>query len=475
MLAVDSDMMSAERVFTIGRSIGMRTIPVAALIGLLVACGSGSGAEIAPSSQGSTTTASTIGTTTTKSTAPTTVPSTTTITLPLRTDESTEQSWSAVEAERYVTNYLAALAAGAYEQAAWAAHNNGVTVDGQLGNETPVQALTRQCDRGACAGHYAVHAVGPGLRDAETSQASSIVAVTHVESGVEGVIRLFTFEGQLVIGNLPPLVPSVGVPTLVESLFGDGLPRRVVVQRFDAFEIWEDGTSDWVTNWWAGDTYQVEGEVAASRQRVVSLREARTIFEGGYGRLMVRDNEVLVLEGFDTDGWRMFEVISGDIRSTPVPFRQLLDGEYVWFSERGGTVVHGLGNAEGNPTSLETEDRLDLLGDGSASLVILSADGRHVAYLDHADPAAISHFYTPVIVVKDVSTGDEVGRWTLGNAVVCLEFGESWVVACEADPETLDQGAPEQIALVAINIETGHVNRIATPTRIFLPSISPKE
>ena len=467
--------MAAERVFTIGRSIGMRIFLLAALIGLLVACGSGSGDEVAPSSQGSTMTASTIAATATNSTAPMTIPATTTSTAPPRTEEPTEQIWSAAVAERHVINYLAALAAGAYEQAAWSAHNNGVTVDGQRADETPVQALTRQCNSGACAGPYAVRADGPGVRDAATAQASSSVAVTHIESGVEGVVRLFTFEGQLVIANLPPLVPSAGGPTLVESLFGDGLPRRVVVQRFDAFEIWEDGTSDWVTNWWAGDTYQVEGEVAAGWQRVVTLRDPRTLFEVGYGRLMVRDSEVLVLEGFNTDGWRMFEVTSGDMRPTPIPHRQLPDSEYVWFAERGGTVVHGLGNAEGNLTSLQTEDGLDLLGDSSASIVTLSADGRYVAYVDHADPAAISHFYSPVIVIKDISTGKEARRWTLANAVICLEFGESWIVACEADPEALDQGAPERIALVAINIETDVVNRVGTPTRIFLPSINPKE
>ncbi len=438
----------------------MRRALVLMLAVLLAGCvgGPSDGEQPTPRSTAPDTTGSSIVTTTTATT------------LPSGGDPTADEAWSTFDAERHVTNFLAALAAEAYEQAAWSAENNGVEIEGQARDETPPEALRRQCRGGACAGPYAVHADGPGLIDPVSAQASSTVTVTHVDTGAQKTIRLGTFEGQLIIADLPPLVPSAGGPTLVESLFGDDLPRRLVVERFNAFEVWEDGAPEWVTNWWAGDAHQVEGEVVAGIGAVVALRDPHTRYEGSWARLMTRDGEVLVLEQSDTSGWRMFEAISGDPRPAPVRYEERFDGEYVWFTERGGTVVHGIGDAEGNLRSLATLQGVDLLGDDYAGYVALSTDGALVAYVDHADPAAFSHFWSPVVVVKDTSTSAERGRWTLDNPVLCLEFGESWLVACEADPGVAAGGVGEQIALVAINVATGDFNRVETPTRVFLPS-----
>lgn len=125
-------------------------------------------------------------------------------------------------------------------------------------------------------------------------------------------VSLGTFEGQFIISDLPPLVPSAGGLSMVELLFGEDVPDRVVVARFAVFEIWENGEPEWVTNWWADDAVQVEGDVVAGSQVVAGLREPQTEYEGACARLMTRDSEVLILEQCDTAGWRMFEVISGD-------------------------------------------------------------------------------------------------------------------------------------------------------------------
>jgi hypothetical protein len=166
----------------------------------------------------------------------------------------------------------------------------------------------------------------------------------------------------------------------------------------------------------------------------------------------------------------MFEVISGDPRPTPIPFEQRGDGEYVWFAERGGTVIEGIGDAEGALTSLTNQRGIDLLGDDYAGYLTLSTDGTRVAYVDHRDPAALSHWWSPVVVVKDTSTGAELGRWTLDSPILSLEFAESWLVAAEAENENLDLPRAQQVALVAINLETGATTRVETPTRVFLPS-----
>ncbi|HSL26039.1 MAG TPA: hypothetical protein VLA54_07115, partial [Acidimicrobiia bacterium] len=316
----------------------MKRAVLAILVGLLVGCSDGLEVVEEPTS---TTVVSVVSTTTQ-------APVTSTTALPLDTNPFGEEAWSAVQAERHVTDFLAALAAGAYEQAAWPAEDNGVSFSGQARGETAAEALERLCGDGACAGPYAVHADGPGLMDAASGQASSTVTVTHLDTGQEGTVRLGTFEGELIISDLPPLVPSSGGPSLVELLFGDDVPDRVVVARFGAFEVWENGQSEWVTNWWADEAVHVEADVLAGYQVVAGLREPQTKYEGACARLMTRDSEVLILEQCDTGGWRMFEVISGDPRPTPIPFEERFDGEYVWFAERGGTVVEGMGDAEGN-------------------------------------------------------------------------------------------------------------------------------
>jgi len=281
-------------------------------------------------------------------------------------------------------------------------------------------------------------------------------------------------EGQLVIADLPPLVVSDPGPSLVESLFGSDLPRRVVVQRFNAFEIWENGEHEWIPNWFADDTFQIEDEIVAvsdestGNTRAVELRDPLTTYPADCVRLMERDGGVLALDQCADDRWHLFEIRSGDEHQAPIEFQTREDGERVWFDERGGAVVHGVSDAEGNLTELASVDGVDLLGQGYAGFSSLSTDGKLLAYVDHADPAAISHFWSPVIVVLDTSTGDEIGRWTLERPVLCLQFAEEWVVACEVDDiMNLD---PRQQALTAINISTGDITRTLTRTRIFLPS-----
>jgi hypothetical protein len=113
---------------------------------------------------------------------------------------------------------------------------------------------------------------------------------------------------------------------------------------------------------------------------------------------------------------------------------------------------------------------VDLLGDGYAGDVALSTDGLLMAYVDHADPAAFSHFWSPVVVVVNVLTGDELGRWTLDNPILNLEFAQTCLVVAEADPDGMADGEPEQIALTAIDIGSRATTRVETPVRLFLPS-----
>lgn len=447
------------------RLMGMyRGLSVAAVL-LVTAC-VGNGTPVAPSSSTSITSTSVPAPSSTSTSV------TTSTTVPVTQPSSAEVAWSEAEAEQHVANYLAALAAGAFEQAGFSVDNNGIEVPGQANDETFAEFLQRMCSGGVCAGPYDVSAVGPGVIDSQ-SQASSEVTVVHTPSGTEGTIRLATFEGQLVIADLPPLVASEGGPTLVETLFGADPPHRVVVQRFNAFEIWENGSQEWVTNWFADEAFQIEGEIVAvsiqsqGTTGAVELRDPHVTYQVDCVQLMERGGEVLALDQCATDRWRLIEVRSGEEREAAIDFESRTDGEHLWFDERGGTVVHGASDAEGNLIELVNLDGVDLAGDSYPGLSSLSTDGKLLAFVDHADPAAHSHFWSPVVVVVATGTGEEIGRWTLEHPALCLEFAEDWLVACEVDDVTsLD---PHPQALTAIHIVTGDINRVETRTRIFLP------
>lgn len=286
-----------------------------------------------------------------------------------------------------------------------------------------------------------------------------------------------TTEASTTTNSPSSTTTTIDPTTLLERLFGDHLPQRVVIVMPASFEvwIWEDGENQTVDHAIAGLAFQVEGDVMAvaateesTKGSLVDLYDPEITYPTECPRLMTRGDEILALNQCSTDQWSLVEVISGEVRETPIPLESRQDGEYVWFAERGGTVVTGLGDAEGNLTQMTTLDGLDLLGDGYAGLTVLSTDGKYLAYVDHADPAAESHFWSPVVVVVDTGTAEEVGRWTLDNPVLCLEFAKTWVVACEVDDSMNLE--PGQQALVAIDVESGEVNRVETRARVFLPA-----
>jgi hypothetical protein len=423
-----------------------------------------------------TTTAIVTETTTTNApqeTTTTTSPTTTTTSVD---GAATEVAWTGAEAVRDVENYLAALAAGAYQQAAWPVENNGGIIDGQESDEMVAEYLERVCAGGRCAGPYTVSADGPGLIDPVTSQASSTVTVTHVGSGESVGLNLATFEGQPMVLGVPRLVPSEGAPGLVDRLFGEDIPERVVVQRFDAFEIWENGRQEWATNWWAEQVEQIEGNHAVVNQagidyqRIVGVTDPSSSVETDWGCLMTRGGDVLLLNGCRTGEWSYSNLDTGQSLDTPVVFERG-EVESRWFAERAGTVVTGWNDVDGNLFSVEANG-VDLAGDDYIGYLTLAVDGTKVAYTDHNDPDAYSHFWTPVVVVKDVASGQELGRWTLDGPVGGLEFSGDWVVAAEltSDTQALGDGDFSQVAVDAINIVTGTVNRVETGTRVFLPS-----
>jgi len=264
--------------------------------------------------------------------------------------------------------------------------------------------------------------------------------------------------------------PADGSDELIAQLFGDAPPDQVVSQeRADVIQVWEAADVTVVSDW-PGWIQEVEGEVAAlGSGELIDLLDGQSLNEDvECPTLMSRLAVVLVLDQCVSGSWSYAEVRSGKPADPPIEYEELLDGEWVWFAERGGTSLHGQGDAEGNLHTIESEAGQDLIAGDYASLPRLSTDGLLVAYVDHDDPAAISHFVSPVVVVRDVATGEELGRWVLDEPVTCLELSAEWLVACLGDPLDYPDGLQNQLA--AINLSTGEVTTVTTETRVFLPA-----
>ena len=435
---------------------------VASLLVFTVACT----AVAEPTTSESLTPTSSVSTSSSAGLPSTTAPSTST------TLDQPEMVWTEADAEAMVENYLAALAGAAWDVAAFSAFNNGIVITGSEDNELPAETLARLCADGACNGPYELRALGPGLIDPRTVQAASTVEVTHVESGMAGQIDVFTFEGQRVIADLPPLRPSPARESMVEQLFEGDLPDHIVVARNDGFETWSEGQPSWLLNWWAKGAFAVEGDWALISDPITVLQQAvrldtpTSVIEIDCSGLVERDGRVLALNRC-VDGWALLDLET----QTPAPLGFRLpasDAEdgYPWVEERGGSRFEAIGDAEGNLVSIRNNAGVDLLGDRYAGFTRIASDGSFLVLVDHRDPATYSHFYSPVVVAVDFETGTEIGRWVLDGPVVCLEADDRWIVACEGahpGPE------PPQVALVAIELPTGEISRVVSRSRLFLP------
>jgi len=396
------------------------------------------------------------------------VPATTPLPTPTVVPRDPSIAWTAAESTRDMVNYLEALRAGAYEQAAWPAFGNGILLDGQTADETGAEFLARSCAGDLCVGPYLVQGQ-PGFIDPDTMVASAVVVVTHLASGQQTRMPIVTFQGQRIIGNLPPLVAGTNESSFRETLFGASPPQYVVVERFEAFEIWDGDGTQWLTHFDAETATQIEGDVVVGSQGAFAVSDPEQILDLRCAQLIERAGEVLSIDGCVTDEWALVAVATGAPVDALADFPRVGESQTAWMTERGGTVLASVRDAEGNLAQLLSSSGVDLLDGDQAGTTVLSTDGAHVAYVDHSDPAAASAFWSSVVVVRDIATGNEVGRWTLDGSVICLEFAVQWVIACEADDSTLVFGDPDQRSLVAINITSGETNAVPTANRVFLP------
>ena len=388
----------------------------------------------------------------------TTEPATPTSVVPVET------RWTPADAERMVIGYLAALADGEWEVAAFSARDAGFVPGENQEAGTFDELFEIACAPNLCNGPYQVLADGPGVVDPATFQASSTVTVEHIASGETTSMRIGTFEGQPVITDLPPLVSGDGA-SLVEELFGDDLPNDVVIGRFNAVERWVGGAQTWSTQWLVDDFAAVEGDVA-----LLSLDDGQSqitpiglpgpsdvgscpqLLGAGVIEMVGCDNEV-----FGPNG----ELLP---RREPVPPPE---AGFSFYTERAGVRLTGAGDAEGNFVEL-TSGAVDVLGEDYASFPRLSPDGTLVAYVDHADERAESHFWSSIVVVKDTATGAEVARVEFEANVRWLEFDGQWLVVGERNEEDFAGTEPHERVSVH-NLDTGRQTTIATTVRIWLP------
>ena len=374
-----------------------------------------------------------------------------------------QEPWTEDYAERIVLGYLAALAAGQWEIAAASMQNSGTVPYGSLENESPAAFLERACSPDLCRGPYEVVADGPGSVEPFSLEASSTVTVSHPLSGEVATMVISQVDGQPVVGVLPPLVPGEYQP-LVERLFGEDLPNDVVVGRFDAVERWASGTSSWTAQGLVDRFDTIDGDVAlvveegANSITNIDTSESNVVGPCAHllGRGVVRTG--CTPEVFGPNG----EMVPFDVDLPTEP-----EAGFVSYLERSGVQLIGTGDAEGNLTSL-TNGTVDLLADDYASLARLSPDGTLVAYVDHADERAASHFWSPVVVVKETASGSEIERVAFDGPISWLEFDGQWIVIGQRPPTDFG-GLEPQVAISSYSLSGRTVTSVETPTRIWLP------
>ncbi len=376
-------------------------------------------------------------------------------------------AWTEMDAERMVEGYLAALAAGQWEIAAFSMDNNGIWPDGAQVDEIPAEFLERSCRPDLCLGPYDVTSDGPGLVDPVTSQAASTVTVTHIAGGETATIRIATFEGQPIIADLPPLVPGESRP-LARALFDDDLPDDLVLGRFDAVERWRGDSVTWSTQWLVENFVEIDGglalayEAGSDRFSITPIDTPERGDAGSCPALLGRG--VVPFEGCPSE---VFGPTGDRLDTSDFPAFTSEDPGFAFYAERAGVRVAGIGDAEGNLVEL-TRGTVDLLGDDYASTPRLSPDGRTIAYVDHADDRAESHFWSSIVVVKDTSTGAELARIAFDAPVLWLEFDGRWIVVGGRNADYAG-GDPRQKTIETFNIETGRGAAVNSPVRLWLP------
>lgn len=350
----------------------------------------------------------------------------------------------------------------------------GGTFGGQAAGETAAAFLERVCEPNLCAGEYEITSPvwegGLGLHNV-TGIPQWRFAVLHTESGRGSTMTVELHDARAVIRGLPPLVESEPAHSLVERLFGRDAPDYVVISRFDAFEVWHQGTAPWHTNPRAGTESQVEAGFAAIQgQGVISLDGSSGLIPFECPRLLDRSGALLVLDRCFADEYRLIELTSGEpatLRATPPG--DGVDGEWWGFIERGGTVLEVAGDAEGNLGAVTNEGGSSLIGEDYPGHTILSADGAWLVYGDHR--GRVSPHWTNVVVVRDVRVGSEIGRWELPGVLTCLESDGKWVLVCLA-PEESVIGALQIVhdVVAAVHVASGEIRLVETRARVYLPT-----
>ncbi len=413
----------------------------------------------------------------TTSPAPSTTTSTTFVSSTTTLDNSVAPDIDASVPEKHIENFLAALAAGAYEAAGSPISIAGIAF-GYNEDIDPPNYLRAACDPDLCNGPYRVEHGDPFIQYDGIAPPRWNFSVTHEPSGQATTMTVGMLEGQFVITDLPPLVESPEPNDLLALLFGNDLPNYVVVERFDAFEIQLADTNTWATNWFADTTWFVEGDVAisfggANGVQVSPLAAPQDSFVYYCPDIVVRDGRTLVLDLCDPTAPGLYEF--GTAERYPFLIDPLEIEPYesggVSYLERGGIAVVALGDAEGNTSELISTTGADLLGGDYAGYRTLSADGRLFLYTDHSQGSGTyNHFWSPVVVVRATDTGAELLRLVLDGPVTCLESDGRWVVLCEGNLDRMIDGDPGIVALVAHNLESGAANRVESGTRVFLPA-----
>ena len=144
--------------------------------------------------------------------------------------------------------------------------------------------------------------------------------------------------------------------------------------------------------------------------------------------------------------------------ATETAFEGACAGVYL----RGRAALSILWDAEGNASTVVNRSGTSLTGTDYAGYISLDPGGARLAYTNQWNSPSPHVAFE--LVVRDVASGAEVGRWTTERAVTNLEYDGRWIVATVVDTDFI------QVGLLALDTASGGQRYVETSTALRLPA-----
>ena len=270
-------------------------------------------------------------------------------------------------------------------------------------------------------------------------------------------------------------VEAIGEP-LLAALFGDDRPPRVVVLHDDVLEEyradqspfvrlhplvgpWATVAADWISRPNDDGTRWAAPLISADTLRQIPDGWWLTEWDGG---AVIVPSDCIVEPIPSVELRTVYDLALVTVLDV-LDLAEFVDGGCFNVYLRGSAVLSIVHDAEGNAGAVATNTGLDLTGGDYVGYYVLDPTGRRFVYTDQASSPSPHVGYE--IVMRDTSTGAELGRWSTERGVTTLEASGRWILARVVEPDSFDA-----VGWISIDTSTGRQRFAPTQATIVLPS-----